>query len=398
MANAFGIDSFLINEGFVLSYFKQIPILLVEAGDKSMTVDYYNEMVKRSLISSGNNLRMKKVLRKARLGENTTIVYLGGSITMQKKELADRGYADASFKFFKEKFAHEGKLTYVNSGMNGTSSMIGLMRLERDVLQYNPDIIFVEFSVNDSKDSIYREIFESMIVRLLESETEPVVVLLFLQSEGGYSCQGHMQVIGDHYGLPMISVCDAIQPEINAGRMKWVDYANDNIHPHMTGNDLITSFISHYYESVDREPEDDILRLPKEPFYGTAYKDMKLLDTGNFMPLSVGGFMSADTILEFPKGWARSIGTDNMPFQFKLCFKYLFILYKESREQTEGSIILSLDGEYVTTLSGYRTFAWNNPAARLVYSGAESMEHLVDIRMTKGEEAKDFSILAFGYC
>lgn len=363
-----------------------------------MTGNYYNEMIKRSLISSGNNLRMKRAIQRAQQGKEITIVYLGGSITMKKKELEDRGYADTSFRFFRDKFAPNGKLTYINSGMNGTSSMLGLIRLERDVLQYNPDIVFIEFSVNDSKDSIHREIFESMIVRLLESKNEPALVLLFLQSEGGYSCQGHMQVIGEHYHLPMISVCDAIQPEIDAGRIKWSDYANDNIHPNAGGNDLITEFISHYYETVVREPWNEMSKLPKESFYSITFKNMKLLDSSNFRPLSCGGFMSSDTISDFPRGWVRDTQTENSLFRFKLSFKHLFIVYKESNSLEEGSVMLYVDDEYVSTLSGHRTFGWNNPSARAVYLGDEGREHVVGIKMAKGEEAKDFSILAFGYC
>ena len=363
-----------------------------------MTESYYNEMIKRSLISTGNNHRMKMAINKARRGEHTTIVYLGGSITMRKKELADRGYADASFRFFKENYALGGSLTYINSGMNGTSSLIGLLRLERDVLKYHPDIVFVEFSVNDSKESLYREAFESLIVCLLESENKPAVVLLFLQSEGGYSCQGHMQVIGEHYKLPMISVCDAIQMEIEAGRMKWAEYADDNIHPHAKGNDLIASFISNYYMAVDKEAEDDMADISPEPFYGSAYKDMRLLDSANFEPLSTGGFKSSDTILDFPRGWVRDKYTENIPFTFKLRFKHLFIIYMESRNLTEGSIDVMVDNKHVGTFSGYRTFGWNNPIAKWVFSEEEDMEHTVDIRMAKDDENKDFSLLALGYC
>ncbi|NLP15546.1 MAG: SGNH/GDSL hydrolase family protein [Clostridiales bacterium] len=363
-----------------------------------MKSEFHREMIKRSLISSGNNYRMKKVIHKALHGESTTLVFLGASITMRDWQLEGRRFADTSFNEFKERFDSYGKAKYINAGMNGTSSMIGLIRLERDVLRYNPDIVFVEFSVNDTKDSIHREIYESMIVRLLESESKPAVVLLFMQSEAGYSCQGHMQVIGEHYQLPMISICNAIQPEIEAGRMKWSEYADDNIHPHAQGNDLITEFISYYFETVADESEDEESDIPEEPFYGTAYKNMKLMDSGNISLLSAGGFNETTTIKEFPNGWIRNVETGNIPFRFKLRFKDLFIIYKETRDPDEGSIILSVDGEHINTYSGHRTFGWNNPTARPVLLGGISKEHLVEIRMADGDEHKNFSILAFGYC
>lgn len=362
-----------------------------------MKSDYYKKMVNRSLISVGNNSRIKKAISKAKSGDETTLAYLGGSITMKKKELGDRGYADASFRFFKERFAPNGKLNYLNCGMNGTSSTIGLIRLERDVLRFHPDIVFVEFSVNDSKDSLNREIFESLIVRILESDSKPALVLIFLQSEAGYTCQGHMQVIGEHYNLPMISLCDAIQNEIEAGRISWSDYADDNIHPHAKGNDMLVEFIAHYYETVSAM-DSDKEELTKEPFYGTTFKNMDLLDSGNLKVLSTGGFQKAQTIPEFDKGWIRSKDSDNSPFVFNLKFKNLFIVYKEVGDISEGSIDIYIDGKFMGTYSGYRTFGWSNPAARLVYSKEFSTDHLVEIKMAKGDEAKNFSLLAFGYC
>lgn len=80
-----------------------------------MKMDYQKIMVSRSLISTGNNFRIKKAINKARQGEDVTIAYLGGSITRRNDEQKDRGFADASFRYFKERFATSGNLTYINA-------------------------------------------------------------------------------------------------------------------------------------------------------------------------------------------------------------------------------------------------------------------------------------------
>lgn len=43
------------------------------------------------------------------------------------------------------------QFTSINSGIGGTGSDLGVFRTERDVLQYHPDLVFVEFAVNDAK-------------------------------------------------------------------------------------------------------------------------------------------------------------------------------------------------------------------------------------------------------
>lgn len=367
-------------------------------GEIYMNSYYHKKMVERSLISAGNNYRIKKAINKARNGQEVTVAYLGGSVTLGFKAYGDKRYAIASYKYFKEKFAAGDNTRYINAGMNGVSSILSLIRLEQDVLRFNPDIVFLEFSVNDTRDSIHREAFESLVVRLLEWESKPAVILLFLQTEGGYTCQGHMQVIGENYNLPMISVCDAIRPEIEEGRMKWSDYADDNIHPNIRGNELVAEFIAHYYNTVAGQPEDaEELMLPK-PFYGVPYKDMIMLDSANLDPISMAGFQKAYTISEFPNGWVRDPAIPDAYFKFRVECRHLFVVYKESNDLSEGGITISVDGENVGTCYGYRTFGWDNPAAKLIYSGDNKKEHLVELTMIRGDEKKNFSLLAFGYC
>ena len=35
---------------------------------------------------------------------------------------------------------------YVNAGLSGTASALGNLRVQRDVLAYEPDIVFIEYA------------------------------------------------------------------------------------------------------------------------------------------------------------------------------------------------------------------------------------------------------------
>lgn len=361
--------------------------------------DSHMEMVKRSLTSSGNNYRMKKAIEKSKRGEEVTIVFLGASITMLRREQDDRGYATLSTRYYTDKFSSPNKVRYINSGMNGTSSTIGLIRVDRDVLAYHPDIVFVEFAVNDSKESQSREIFESLILRILKSETKPAVVLLFMSSEGGYTCQGHMQVIGEYYQLPMISTCDAVLQEVASGRMTWSSYADDNLHPNESGNRMAAEFVNFLFDTVDAAPMDDEAMLPKQPFFGDAYITMKLLDVANNEDAVTGGsFEKLQTLKEFPNGWFHSAVSGNKSMRLKLRCKSLFALYKENNDSKAGNAQIYVDGQLKATMSGYRIFGWGNPMSVFVFREEETGEHTIEVRMSPGDEKKEFALLGFGYC
>jgi lysophospholipase L1-like esterase len=42
----------------------------------------------------------------------------------------------------------------VNAGIGDTDSQYGALRVQRDVLSYNPDLVVVEFAVNDNAGAL----------------------------------------------------------------------------------------------------------------------------------------------------------------------------------------------------------------------------------------------------
>ena len=128
-----------------------------------------SDMVKRSLVSVGNTQRLMDAIEKAENGEDVTIVYLGGSITQgDGASNSDNCYANLSFNMFTEKFASDpSKMHYINAGIGATTSTLGILRSDRDVISKNPDIVFVEYAANDGTDYNNQLAYESLVTRLL---------------------------------------------------------------------------------------------------------------------------------------------------------------------------------------------------------------------------------------
>ena len=91
---------------------------------------FTEEMVQRSLLSIGNTARIHAAMEKARQGQDVTLVYLGGSITEGASASPQKThcYAALSAKAFAEKFAADPeKVHYVNAGISGTPSRLGII-------------------------------------------------------------------------------------------------------------------------------------------------------------------------------------------------------------------------------------------------------------------------------
>lgn len=214
-------------------------------------------MRERALISRGDPARLEAVLAKARRGEPICVVAIGGSITAGGTHTKDPGrrYIQQLARWFEVTFPGL-KVRFVNAGIGSTNSGYGALRIQRDVLAQHPDLVVVEFAVNDSSHTgKMDDSYEGVLRQLLSSSPNLAVIELFFMHKDGTSAQPEQVRLGHHYGLPMISFRDAFFPEYKAGRMKWEDYYDDMVHPDNEGHDIASELLRGFLsESLAKLP------------------------------------------------------------------------------------------------------------------------------------------------
>ena len=358
------------------------------------------EMVERSFVSAGNTERLHRAISKAKNGEAVSIVYLGGSITEGSAASPQKTncYAYRSAQIFAEKFmADKSQLKYHNAGISGTPSLLGVTRCEQDVLSHSPDIVFVEFAVNDGTDMNSRMVYESLVCKLLESETQPAVILIFTLLNSGYSAQEHMQKIGKHYNLGMVSIRDAIQPQINQGLMKWSDYSSDYAHPNNAGHAFIAECIGHYFDQaalVESAP----CTLPRIALNGRTLSTLKNLRMSDPAITSMGMFdHGAVNCYSYKQGWRHMSNLhDQGALTFTLDASIMTVVYKQEKSAICGKAEIWVDGKLKATLNSQSDSAWGNPVTEMIFLGKQE-PHTVEIRMAEDSLTKTFNLLDIGY-
>lgn len=372
------------------------------SAEETESLSAEEQMIARSLVSMGNNQRMKKLIERARAGEELTVGFIGGSITQGMNAGAQECYAYLTYQYFAETFSDMDKVSYVNAGIAGTPSVLGNIRSERDLLSHEPDLIVIEFAVNDAQDMNHKYSYESLVQRCLDMENEPAVILLFTVTEIGYTCQQQMMVTGYANGVPMISVPDAITPELEAGTMAWTDYSNDDVHPDKNGHALIRDFFAYYFEQVDAcaetdEPYKRPSLTPNKPWY----VNVDFYDASNLLPeqVNAGSFTQKTTITNFPNGWVHEKDAGNEFFTCTFESNCLFLIYKQVNSATNGSVDVYVDGEFMKTIYANQTGGWNNPVAEFIFhdSADERAQHTVELRMSEGSEELLFTLLGLAY-
>ncbi|MEK0447903.1 MAG: hypothetical protein RL088_171 [Verrucomicrobiota bacterium] len=201
----------------------------------------------------------------AKPGVPIKVAYLGGSIT------AAPGWRVQSLEHL-QSLAPGAKLSEVHAAIGGTGSDLGVFRLGQDVLSAKPDLLFVEFAVNDGgapveqiqrcMEGIVRQTWRALpecdicfVYTVSEPFIAPLVDGKFQRSASA------MEAVANHYGIPSIHMGLEVARLAKAGRLEWRGklpktdaekaaagdkfiFAGDGVHPHTeTGHKLYTDSI-----------------------------------------------------------------------------------------------------------------------------------------------------------
>lgn len=362
--------------------------------------EWHRAMIEKSLYSYGNTTRMMNKIKQAQSGEKTTVAYIGGSITEGLTAGDDKCYAKLSCDYFAEKFGTGDNVEYVNAGLSGTPSKLGVLRLSRDVLAYDPDIVFIEFAVNDGNDALYKGAYESMVRRLLQLDNDVAVVLLMSITEDGHTAQDYMKQIGDYYKLPIISYADSLTYMFENQKMVWDDFSDDQSHPNVSGHALVCEMIAHYYDTVSQQPQEAEPDFPEFPCFSSRQETAEIFERSNLTPVSEGSFTAKTSTAGFGDGWAYENNGENTPAIFNVTGKFVYIIFREQPKGDLGKInVILKDGDEIvaeTTVDGIQSSAWGDPGIATIHMGVEVKDYTMEIKMSNGDENKQFQILAIG--
>jgi len=413
----------------------------------------YRKMLERSLLGLGDYSRLQKVIKKARAGEETVVAFIGGSITQGAGAIPinDQCYAWKTFQGFCSLCGKgtEENIRYRKAGVGGTSSELGMIRYDREVCgdgDVAPDLVVVEFAVNDEGDETGGESFECLVRKILRSPGEPAVILLFSVFSDDVNLQERLSRVGEAYRLPMVSLKDCVVEQFylkpETGRViSKNQYFYDVYHPSNTGHTVMADCLLHLLRTVDGAEKcggcgkstdsaarlrTEEYRLPAEeraegsltvafpdsilPVYGNEFENICFMDRENAektAEIDCGDFSGTDTDLqaverdrnlfrtpEFPHNWMHVSGS--RPFCMDIVCSALLIVEKDSASPRTGCAEIFADGKKVRRIDP-KEVGWVHCNALILFRGMERKKHHVEIRMAEGDEEKQFTILGFGF-
>ncbi len=270
--------------------------------------------------------------------------------------------------------------------------------------------MLLEFERNDYGEPTEGRAYESMIRSILESDNEPAVILLFSVAQNEWNMQEEYIPMGEHYGLPMASIRDAVKEPLADGNMTKKEFFADEYHPTTYGHKIMADCLGELVREVENaESSGEVAALPADSIKSPDFMDMHLLTSKGEggVEVSAGSFADADTQVHgfgrrggasaFPDNWMHTAGSKRDALRMELKCKNIIVNYKTSSSKDFGKAYVYVDGNQVAELDGYSQGAWNNSIQALVLDEKESGYHVLEICIADGDEEKNFTVLAVGY-
>ena len=378
--------------------------------------EWYQQALKDSVMSTGNNARLKKVIERARNGEEITLATIGGSIT---EGAGAAMYSQCWAARFGVRFGtaygtdNGANVHLVNAGVGGTPSPFGWMRYRREVVDRVPgkapdglpDVVVIEFSVNDWEEPTKHRCFESMVKEILDAPNEPAVILLFAVFRNGFNLQNDLRRIGKNYDLMMVSIKDGFYGHIGKEEgLTSEDFFSDEYHPTSLGHRIMTDCLMQAVTEAAEAETDTAPDLDVKPVYGTDFMGLKTIfgdtETEEFT-VDRGGFPGSDSgsYHNQPVGWVcgknfyHNVKDPMDPLTVRGIFRKCLVAWKATNSASFGTAEILIDGRVVKTVKGGKD-KWGQSEVVLVLDEKEAAEHTLEIRVT--EEGKAFTVTAIG--
>ena len=250
-----------------------------------------------------NNTKHKLIYDK-----KLTVAYFGGSITEGAGASNEsKCYRALTTKWLKEKYP-EAEITEVNAAIGGTGTSLGMFRCDRDVLQHKPDLIFVEFAINDEGDdyknvaaqteTIFRTIIgcnEDIDIVTVITTGEPIIS--YMNKGISVASIEAQKDVSSYYNIPIADVGSKLFANLITSTLKLDDLIPDGLHPNNDGHAIYAESLTTHLEEWLSDTTSGTSIIPHyipEKYHPNASDSACILTFDELSGLKLNGFEIKD--------------------------------------------------------------------------------------------------------
>lgn len=237
--------------------------------------------------------------RRALAGERLNAVFLGGSLTWgaQSTDPQLASYRALISRKLEDTYP-AARFRFWDAAIGGTGSQLAAFRLERDVLARRPDLVFLDFTVNDgphsAPDADKLAAYESLVRRLVGSGVPVVQALLAVKKDilpdaPPRPLDAAHRAVAEAYGLPTGDAVALMRERVASGQADpdtlW-SVPPDATHPGDAGYALYAEAVWQAFAGAVAEKR--VCRVPERILHADTYMAVNRARLSALAPLPAG--------------------------------------------------------------------------------------------------------------
>ncbi|WP_440876046.1 SGNH/GDSL hydrolase family protein [Thalassotalea sp. PLHSN55] len=200
--------------------------------------------------------------KKLHAGEDVKVGYIGGSITNGGLWRAK------SLDWLRSEYP-KANITQVNAAIGGTGPDYGAARIGDHLLEHNPDMVFIEYRVNNG--GVYQgRAFEGLIPQIWEKNPNAEICIVYTIahwmiddiSKGNQAQAGKpIEAVANHYGIPSIEFGLEVVKLLKEDKLVFkkgdssaegkIIFSKDGVHPIEAGHDIYRDVLVRSLKNLD---------------------------------------------------------------------------------------------------------------------------------------------------
>lgn len=352
------------------------------------------------------------VVKKINAGQEIVVAYLGGSIT------AADGWRPMTTAWLKEKYP-AAQFKEINAAIGGTGSDLGVFRVGRDALQHNPDLLFVEFAVNDggaAPDAIWRQM-EGIVRQSWRKNPKCDIVFTYTIADGMTNevskgmcprSSSAMEMLADYYQIPSVNFAVPVVELLKQNKLVFtaseqptdgkIWFAGDGCHPRKEGHEIYLNLLKEGWAQMEKSPPANHASQLESCFVEDHWEAAKMIPLersmlkGNWTKLAADDPQQRSFGNRMGQIWSADQPGSTLQFKFKGKVASLYDLLGPDG----GQVLVTVDGKVrdkpVPRFDSYCTY---HRIATLYLFNGNSMDEVHEVAIEIHPDQPDRKSVAF---
>ncbi len=207
------------------------------------------------------------------------IAYMGSSVTVQKE-----GYRIFLQKFLREHFAQEH--LEICAAIGGVGAITGVFTMDEDVIDYAPDLCFIEYMVSDrievnTPQSEIGKAIEGIVRKLNQIDCKIIFLYRYIEqeliSDRYHYALNEYEKIAEYYQINSIDFGGYIQDCIERQKYAREKLFKDHTHTNRLGSEVAANYIADALKTIFESNIKDTDYKNTNPVYPDNYSDTAIV-------------------------------------------------------------------------------------------------------------------------